>query len=86
MPATRPKGCTQEGPSEVYLLCKQLQPMVINYSEDEVINEVPIKNLIDGKEYMVPVNKIYAKRPHITVDNHFSGENVMNLLGRTALE
>jgi hypothetical protein len=81
MPATRPKGFTQEGPSEVYLLCKQLEPMVINNREDDVINEVSIKNLIDGKEYMVPVNKIYAKHPHITAENHFSGENVMNFIG-----
>ena len=55
--------------------------MVINYSQNQVINEVPIKNLIDGKEYTVPVNKIYAKRPHITADNHFSGENVMTFMG-----
>ncbi len=58
-----------------------MEPMVINYCEDEVINEVPIKNLIDGKEYTVPINKIYAKRPHITADIHFSSENVMNFIG-----
>ena len=28
-----------------------------------------------------PVKKIYSKHPHITADNRFSGENVMNFMG-----
>jgi len=44
---------------------------------------ITIQNLIDGKEYEVPVKKIYPKHPHITADNHFSGENVMPFLGES---
>ncbi len=36
---------------------------------------------IDGKAYTVPIKKLYSKRPHITADNHFSGENVMAFIG-----
>jgi hypothetical protein len=43
---------------------------------------ISIKNLLDGKEYTVPKKKIYANHLHITADNHFSGENVMNYIGK----
>ncbi len=33
---------------------------------------------------MVPIKKIYSKRPHITADNHFSGENVMSFMGENS--
>jgi hypothetical protein len=79
-PVTRPRGFMQEGPSKVYNLCNKLAMMVINNdNEEHVDNMVSIKNLIDGSEYMVPIKKIYSMHPHITVDNHFSGKNVMNL-------
>ena len=55
--------------------------MVTNNNQDQDVHEVPIKNLINGNEYTVPVKKIYPKRPHITADNHFSGENVMTFMG-----
>jgi hypothetical protein len=55
--------------------------MVVQEEEDEGA-EISIKNLLDGKEYTVPKKKIYAKRPHITADNHFSGENVMDYIGK----
>ena len=38
---------------------------------------VTMKNLIDRRVDMVPIKKVYSKRTHITVDNHFLGENVM---------
>jgi hypothetical protein len=50
-------------------------------SETEDIEVVTTKNLIDGREYTVPIKKIYSRRPHITADNHFSGENVMSFMG-----
>ena len=55
--------------------------MIIDYSERQGENLVPIKNLIDGKEYTVPVKKIYSRHPHITADSNFSGENIMNFMG-----
>ncbi len=81
-PATRPTGFRQEGPSEVYNLCNQLATMVIGEtSETEDREVVTMKNLIDGREYTVPIKKLYSRRPHITADNHFSGENVMSFMG-----
>ena len=34
------------------------------------------------KEYRVPTKKIYSARPHIVADNHFSGEQVMDYIGK----
>jgi hypothetical protein len=53
-----------------------------NENEDGEI--VTIKNLIDGRVYMVPIKKVYSKRQHITTDNHFSGENVMSFMGENS--
>jgi hypothetical protein len=50
-------------------------------SETKDGDVVTMKNLIDGKVYTVPIKKLYSKRPHITADNHFSGENVMAFIG-----
>ncbi len=54
-------------------------------SETEDGDVVTMKNLIDGKVYTVPIKKLYSKRPHITADNHFSGENVMAFIGENGL-
>jgi hypothetical protein len=55
--------------------------MVINKTNETKDREVvTMKNLIDGMVYMVPIKKVYSKRPHITADNHFSGENVMSFM------
>jgi hypothetical protein len=52
--------------------------MVIGETSEAKDGEVvTMKNLIDGKVYTVPIKKLYSKRPHITADNHFSGENVI---------
>jgi hypothetical protein len=55
--------------------------MVERDEEDEEAG-ISIKNLLDGKEYTVPKKKIYANRPHITADNCFSRENVMDYIGK----
>jgi hypothetical protein len=55
--------------------------MVEREEEDEEAG-IAIKNLLVRKQYTVPKKKIYAKCPHITADNHFSGENVMDYIGK----
>jgi hypothetical protein len=53
--------------------------------EQEEENEeagISIKDLLYRKEYTVPKKKIYAKHPHITDDNHFSGQNVTDYIGK----
>ena len=56
-PATRPTGFRQEGPSEVYILASKLATMVEGESNEG--EAITIQNLIDGKEYEVPMKKIY---------------------------
>jgi len=53
--------------------------MHMDNAEDETVS---MTNFMTGKEYSVPKKKIYAKLPHIVADNHFSGENVMEYIGR----
>jgi hypothetical protein len=84
-PATKPAVFSQKGPSEVYYLCVELATMVEWEEEDEEAG-ISIKNLLDGKEYTVPKKKIYSKHPHLTANNHFSGENVMDYIGKNGLD
>jgi hypothetical protein len=55
---------------------------VVEREEEDEEAGISIKKLLDGKEYTVPKKKIYAKRPHITAKNNFSGENVMDYIGK----
>jgi hypothetical protein len=51
--------------------------MVIDKTNETKDGEVvTMKNLIDGRVYTVPIKKVHSKHPHITADNHLSGENV----------
>jgi len=60
--------------------------MVIDETNETEGGEVvTMQNLINGKIYTVPIKKVYSKRPHITADNHFSGENVMLFMGENGL-
>ncbi len=43
--------------------------------------EVVIQNPIGVGTLQFQVKKVYPKQPHIVADNHFSGEEVMALLG-----
>lgn len=51
-------------------------------SDEVTTRTVTTTNCLTGKEYTVPTKKIYSKLPHITADNHFSGENVMEYIGK----
>jgi hypothetical protein len=55
--------------------------VIENTTDTEDGEVVTMKNLIDGRVYTVPIKKVYSKPPHITADNHFSGENVMSFMG-----
>ena len=69
----------------MYNLCNQLATMAIEETNETEDGEVvTTKNLIDGRVYTVPIKKIYSKHPHITTDNHFSGENVMSFMGENS--
>ena len=56
-------------------------------NDDSTETTVTIKSLAGHngtgtKEYKVPKKKIYSARPHIVADNHFSGEQVMDYIGK----
>jgi hypothetical protein len=53
---------------------------MVEQEEEDKEDGISIKNLLDRKEHTVPKKKIYAKCPHITANNHFLGENVMDYI------
>jgi hypothetical protein len=55
--------------------------MMLIGAENVTVN-IDVSNLFNGKEYAVPKKKIYSTLPHIVADNHFSGDNVMEYIGR----
>ena len=46
---------------------------------DPIYTETKIPNTTDVWKY--PRKKIHQSPPHITVDNHFSGENIIKFMG-----
>ena len=62
----RPSPFTQQGPSEVYGLFNKLNPLVLGNEQDD-----------DDKR-----RQIFSQPPHLVADNHFSGDAVMEFLGR----
>ena len=77
----RPEGFNQQGPSEIVDLVKSIESLIVNgeSSEREVHRiQNPTGNGVDKYK----MKRIYEQPPHIVADNHFSGEEVMDLLGR----
>ena len=84
---TRPPGFGQQGPSEVIHLVTELSKMIEGYKDDDgKPAAVDVRNLagrLAGREfYSVPVKILFKKPPHITADNHFSGDHVMDYIGQ----
>jgi hypothetical protein len=61
----RPKGFTQEGPAEAMRCFDILKPLIIGEEKDK-----------DDKR-----RQIFSEGPHLCMDNHFSGDHVMEFLG-----
>ena len=80
----RPEGFNAQGPSEVYHLSRTIDALVVNNDGDPtdrgVVVSIQKPTGIGVSEYKM--KKIYPKPPHIVADNHFSGDAVMNMLGR----
>ena len=75
---TRPTGFGQEGPHEMHYILHELNSKVQGRSADSSTFEV-IDPWGSTSSY---VNKaIYKEYPHITADNHFSGNHVLDLAG-----
>jgi hypothetical protein len=84
-PATRPTGFRQQGPAEVHYLCEEIRTMLQTDSSNNDQTVVAASNYAHAngrQDYTIPKKKIYAELPHITADNHFSGENVMEYIGQ----
>mmetsp|Transcript_4785 Transcript_4785/g.8225 ORF Transcript_4785/g.8225 Transcript_4785/m.8225 type:complete len:94 (-) Transcript_4785:1141-1422(-) len=75
----RPAGFNQQGPAEMYYLINQIDDLTIGNpsTTTKVYNSVRRR----GVDYKM--KQIYEEPPHITADNHFSGEHVLDCYGMT---
>ena len=74
----RPEGFGQQGPSEIYHLLNKIDDHVEGRAEEQATFEVD-DYILGNLTYK---NKtIYKSPPHITADNHFSGDNVLHYGG-----
>ena len=73
----RPKGFNSEGPAEMVQMVSQIDRLLVqdNYNEVEMMKDGP------GALHEYKMKPIYTQKPHITADNYFSGDNVMDYLG-----
>jgi len=76
-PATRPDGFSYQGQAEVVDIATQIDRLIdgteLGYTECILSNTTDL--------YQYPMKKIYRSQPHVTADNHFSGDNVMKFIG-----
>ncbi len=74
-PKTRPDGFSYQGPAKVVDIVKPIDGLIDG--TDPAYTETVIPNTTDVWKH--PNNKIYQLPPHITADNHFSGDNTIQL-------
>ena len=77
----RYEGFNAQGPSEVVDLVMSIDSLIVNgESTEREVTEIqnPTGNCFDKYR----MKKIYETPPHIVADNHFSGDEVMDVLGR----
>ena len=76
-----PKNCldgfSYEESAKVVDIVKQIDGLVDGM--DPAYTEMVIPNTTDVWKY--PRKKIYQSPPHITADNHFSGDNIIKFMG-----
>ena len=71
-----------EGQFEIKNLIDQVEKLIVGNATDEelTIRILPPRGISGVHE------EISYKRPHITCDNHFSGDNVLDYAGQKDLE
>ncbi len=76
-PKTHLDGFSYQEPAKVVDIVKQVDGLIDG--ADPAYTEMAIPNTSDVWKY--PRKKIYQSPPHITADNHFSGDNIMKFMG-----
>ncbi len=76
-PKMCPDGFSYQGPAKVVDIVKQIDGLIDG--TDPTYTEMVIPNTTDVWKY--PRKKIYQSPSHITAYNHFSGDNIMKLMG-----
>ncbi|EJK67882.1 hypothetical protein THAOC_11015, partial [Thalassiosira oceanica] len=75
----RPAGFNQEGPSEIKAIIDMAKNLVDDRASDEDLT-FEVKQP-DGSSKKFRSKRIWRRNPHITADNHFSGDHVMDYAG-----
>ena len=69
-------GFSYQGPAKVVDIVKQIDDLIDGTDPAYTVTVIP--NTTDVWKY--PRKKIYQSPPHITADNHFSGDNIMKFM------
>ncbi len=76
----KPMGFNAQGPAEIYDMVKIIDAQTV-HAPPSSREEVVVQNPTGIGTLQFQMKKVYPKPPHIVADNHFSGVEVMNLLG-----
>ncbi len=77
----KPMGFTAQGPSEIFDIVKTIDVQTVDAPQSSW-EEVVIQNPTEVGTLKFRMKNVSPQPPHIVADNHFSGEEVMTLLGR----
>ena len=67
-----------KGPAKIMMLGKQLDQLVIGADEASIA----LVNQATGKATLVSKKQIYERQPHIIINNFFSHDKLLDILGR----
>ena len=76
--STRPEGFNQQGPAEIVYLINQIDNLTVGNPPTQTTLFNPWRQAADVEYEM---KQVYDAPPHITADNHFSGEHVLDYAG-----
>lgn len=80
----RPPGFTQEGPSEIHHMVN----VILTYIKGNDVNPTEFVETIahpGGKIVHYKRKQVFSNAPHIVADNYFSGEHVLDYVGKHGL-
>jgi hypothetical protein len=77
----RPKEFNAEGKFEIKYLIDHIEKLVVGNAPNEELNVVLCPPSGHGESTSYTRRRIYLRPPHITCDNHFSGDNVLDYAG-----
>ena len=78
----RPPGFNQEGPAEIVQMVSEIDKLIQGNRSPDNDDMYSLLSHPSGKTVRYPKKAIFTMAPHIVADNYFSGEHVMDFMGK----